>query len=49
MKTEQKVSTHKPYTRPELVIYGDIQEITRHDPKSQRVPDNNTGADLNKT
>ena len=49
MKTPPKATTGKPYTRPELVIYGDIHEITRHDPKSNRVVDNNTGADLNKT
>jgi len=48
MRLQEEKRIDRPYLRPQLVIYGDIQEITQANASTTKVADGGTGA-KNKT
>jgi len=43
MTLQEEKPIDRPYSRPQLVIYGDIQEITQTSPNMGKVNDSGTG------
>ncbi len=40
MASEMKNRTKKPYTAPQLQVYGGLKDLTRHSPNAGLTPDN---------
>ncbi len=49
MDKQKKDPKKKPYRTPQVVVYGDIREITNNSPKNNKGSDNASNKGQNKT